>query len=77
MVLQFLHSSSALGFQQSKSDYSFFTEKNSNSFIALLVHVDDILIASDDQQAMVELKVLLDQQFKIKDLRNLKYFLGL
>ena len=66
-----------LGFTQSKANYSLFTKKNSTSFIALLVYVDDILIASDNKQAVDELKVMLDQQFKLKDLGDLKFFLGL
>ena len=66
-----------LGFNQSRADYSLFTKNTSTSFIALLVYVDDILIASDNKQAMDELKVLLDQQFKLKDLGELKFFLGL
>ena len=66
-----------LGFTQSKVDYSLFIKKNSTSFIALLVYVDDILIASDNKQVVYELKILLDQQFKLKDLGDLKFFLGL
>ena len=54
-----------------------FTKKTSTSFIALLVYVDDILLASDNKQVVDELKVLLDQQFKLKDLGDLKIFLGL
>ena len=54
-----------------------FTKKNSTSFIVLLVYVDDILIASNNKHAVDELKVLLDQQFKLKDLGDLKFFLGL
>ena len=49
-----------LGFQQSKSDYSLFLKKTKDAFIALLVYVDDILIASDNKVAMNELKVILD-----------------
>ena len=45
--------------------------------MALLVYVDDILIASNDVKAMAKLKVFLDQKFKLKDLGSLKYFLGL
>ena len=66
-----------LGSTQSKANYSLFTKKNSTSFIALLVYVDDILIISDNKQAVDELKVMLDQQFKLKDLGDLKFFLGL
>ena len=39
--------------------------------------MDDVLIASDNAQAVVDLKVLLDKQFKVKDLGDLKFFLGL
>ena len=65
------------GFKQSRSDYSLFTKKFNQSFIALLVYMDDILIASNDIHAVEELKVFLDQEFKLKDLGNLKFFLGL
>ena len=41
------------------------------------VYVDDILIASNNVQAVEELKISLDQHFKLKDLGGLKYFLGL
>jgi len=42
-----------------------------------VVYVDNILIASNNVQAIEELKVSLDQHFKLKDLGGLKYFLGL
>ena len=41
------------------------------------MYVDDILIASNDVHAVEELKVFLDQEFKLKDLGNLKFFLCL
>ena len=65
------------GLKQSKLDYSLFTKKFNQSFIALLVYVDDILIASNDVHVVEELKVFLDKEFKLKDLGNLKFFLGL
>ena len=45
--------------------------------MALLVYVDDIFIASNDVKAVEDLKLFLDQNFKLKDLGSLKYFLGL
>ena len=42
-----------------------------------MVYVDDIPIATDNPQSIAELKVLLYQQFKLKDLGDLKFFLGL
>ena len=44
--------------------------------MALLVYVDDILIASNDVQTVEDLKSSLNHDFKLKDLGNLKYFLG-
>lgn len=37
--------------------------------------MDDIILASNDMQSIHDM--ILDQQFKIKDLDNLKFFLGL
>ncbi|KAF5457813.1 hypothetical protein F2P56_021891 [Juglans regia] len=54
-------------------DYSLFTRSNGDSFIAHLVYVDDILIASNDSHAVDNLKLLLDTKFKLKDLGQLKY----
>ena len=54
-----------------------FTRQDGSSFIALLVYVDDILIASSDAVAVKRLKQFLDAQFKIKHLGLVGYFLGL
>ena len=48
-----------------------------NSFLALLVYVDDTIVASNDNQAVSNLKLFLNSRFKMKDLGPLKYFLGL
>jgi len=66
-----------LGFIQSKSDYSLFTRLQGSSFIALLVYVDDIVLAGNDSEALSTFTLLLNQQFQLKDLGDLKFFLGL
>ena len=63
------------GFIQSKSDYSIFTKVNKGLVIILLVYVDDILIASNNVDAVKTFKHFLDNKFKLKDLGTLKYFL--
>uniref|UniRef100_A0A2N9FDV6 Integrase catalytic domain-containing protein n=1 Tax=Fagus sylvatica TaxID=28930 RepID=A0A2N9FDV6_FAGSY len=54
-----------------------FTRTQGTTFIALLVYVDDILLASNNIEAVHSLKASLHSEFKLKDLGNLKYFLGL
>ncbi|XP_024199917.1 uncharacterized mitochondrial protein AtMg00810-like [Rosa chinensis] len=65
------------GYVQSKADYSLFTRKQGKSFIVLLIYVDDILITGNDSASISALKNFLHSQFRIKDLGNLKYFLGI
>ena len=64
------------GFKQSTADYSLFTLKRKNSFTALLVYVDDIVLSGNDLSVISHITKLLYDTFKIKDLDNLEYFLG-
>lgn len=54
-----------------------FTKLAGTSFNALLLYVDAIIIASNDELAVTNQKLVLDQKFKLRNLGNLKYFLGL
>lgn len=67
----------AIGFHQSKADYSLFTKVSDFTFVALLVYVDDIILASNDSKAISDLTLLLNNKFSLKDLGNVKFFLGL
>jgi hypothetical protein len=65
------------GFIQSRADYSLFTKTRGKLFTALLIYVDDILITGNDHASIVDTKKFLHSQFNLKDLGNLKYFLGI
>ena len=43
----------------------------------MLVYVDDIIVASSSQEAVVALLCDLEKEFAIKDLGDLHYFLGI
>ena len=64
------------GFHQSWSDYSLFVRSRQGNCIALLVYVDDVILAENNLQEIEETKQFLSQRFKLKDLGQLKYFLG-
>jgi len=65
------------GYSQSGSDYSLFTLQQHHDFTAILVYVDDIILAGTSLNEFQRIKSILDVKFKIKDLGILKYFLGL
>lgn len=65
------------GFQQSHFDYSLFTRHQGRSIVVVLVYVDDLLIIGNDHVLILEMKKILKDSFKIKDLGDLRYFLGI
>jgi len=66
----------SIGFVQSQSDHSLFIRNNSSCFFAFLVYVDDVILTGNSLKDIEDVKALLNSAFKIKDLGNLKYFLG-
>ncbi|CAN1165361.1 Retrovirus-related Pol polyprotein from transposon TNT 1-94 [Linum perenne] len=65
------------GFKQSASDHSVFIYTVNDSILILLVYVDDIILASNDLKLVEDVKQRLKSHFKVKDLGQLRYFLGL
>ena len=77
VVLKILGSYSCCRYIQSRADYSLFTRIQGKSFTALFIYVDDILITENDPVSIVAIKKFLHSQFHLKDLGDLKYFLGI
>ncbi|GJT57305.1 retrovirus-related pol polyprotein from transposon TNT 1-94 [Tanacetum coccineum] len=66
-----------IGFKQSYMDTLLFTLSTNQSFITLLVYVDDILIAGNNKDLIQNIKQHLNDKFSIKDLGPLHYYLGI
>lgn len=67
----------ALGFQASKADTSLFFYSQGNIHMFVLVYVDDIIVASSSEQATKAFLQDLHDEFALKDLGELHYFLGI
>lgn len=65
------------GFRQSRADHSLFIFKQGHVYVAVLIYVDDVILAGNNEVKIQELKIYLDRKFSIKDLGPLKYFLGI
>ncbi|XP_028965083.1 uncharacterized mitochondrial protein AtMg00810-like [Malus domestica] len=67
----------ATGFTTSHADSSLFVRTGISGNLVVLIYVDDLIITSDNIEEINALKSSLHQQFAIKDLGILKYFLGI
>ena len=66
-----------LGYTTSPYDSALFLRRTNKGTILLFLYVDDMIITGDDLSGIQELKDFLSQQFEMKDLGHLSYFLGL
>lgn len=65
------------GYSQSNTNHTLFYERKGKQVTCLIIYVDDMFITRSDQKEIEELQKRLFTEFELKDLRNLKYFLGI
>ena len=65
-----------IGFKRCEADYYFYIKFFGNSYIILLLYVDDMLIVVSSIKEINNLKKQLSKQFTMKDLGATKQILG-
>lgn len=65
------------GYNQCQDDHTFFVKHQKGKVTTLIVYVHDIVVRSDNQCEINNQKSFLSKKFEIKDLRHLKYVLGI
>lgn len=71
------HELKNIGFMQSETDKCLYVLCERDSLCYLLVHVDDMLLASNDDTLLKKTAAKIGQKFEIKDLGNVKHYLGI
>ena len=64
-------------FVQSSADHCVYTKHDKDSVIITIMWVDDIIIASNNNAAVNDIISSLSEQFRMKDMGTLSYFLGI
>lgn len=62
---------------QSKCDYTLFVKNHQGKFTVILVYVDDMVVAGNDKEEIQSVTKFLSTRFHMKDLGELRYFLGI
>ncbi len=52
-------------------------KKTDHGIVVIVIYVDDLIITRDSDENIFDLKKLLKQKFEMKDLGELRYFLGI
>ncbi|XP_071712478.1 uncharacterized mitochondrial protein AtMg00810-like [Rutidosis leptorrhynchoides] len=66
-----------IGFHHSRSDHFLFVYHHRNETAYLLLYVDDIILVTSSDRLRSTLMSLFAQEFAMKDLGSLSYFLGI
>ena len=64
-------------FKQSETDKCLYIYCENDQLIFVLIHVDDILVTSNNEHLMQKLLFNVGKDFELKDLGNVKHYLGI
>lgn len=65
------------GFRRGSADQCLYTKKFENSYLYLLIYVDDILVACENEEGITHSENILQNSFEVTLLGNVTNFLGL
>ena len=66
-----------VGFQKSNVELCLYIHGKGNDTLYLLNYVDDILLCSKNEKKIRKIKGLLSERFRMKDLGEIKEYLGI
>jgi len=75
--IRFTKSMKAFGYKASNSDHTLFLKRGKGRITTLIIYVDDMIVTGNDQDEISSLQQYLASEFEMKQLGNLKYFLGI
>ena len=67
----------SIGFEINKADHSLYVKKTGCGLIVIVIYVDDFIITVSNKDEIADVKKVLGVEFDMKDLGELKYFLGI
>ena len=65
------------GYKQSNLDHTLFLKHKRGKITALIIYIDDVVVTGDDHEEISSLKQYLAHEFEMKQLGDVKYFLGI
>lgn len=66
-----------ISFERCEEDWCLYARRNGQSKSFILLYVDDLIMASTNQDEMAEIKASMSKRFEVKLLGELKFFLGI
>jgi hypothetical protein len=66
-----------IGFYMSDVDHSLYVRKSDEGIVVITIYVDHLIVGGDNEKEVEHVKSLLKQKFDMKDLGELKFFLGI